>query len=215
MYSYCIILRLLLKHKEVLIGMIDEESLSVEVEKGERRETSTLTVRVTSGLLDLIDKAVEASEGKYVTRTDLVRDAIEFFSRHVTEGGLKQSKVEETEESSKKDLEHEANVEEALQLIKELEETSIEAVEELASVSEEKALPKSVWSDDRVQKSMRKALRDEIYPAGFWDGTRRFRRRKAREYVEALRKPLAIPRSAAKQLVENPDFQGEQYEEWD
>ena len=194
--------------------MIENESPSVEVEKDERRETSTLTVRVTPGLLKLIDKAVEVSEGKYATRTDLVRDAIEFFSRHITEDGSKWAKLEEPEESTKEDLEHEASVEEALELVKELEETDIEAIEELASEAKEKALSKSVWSDDRVQRAVRKLLRDEVYPAGFWDGIRKFRKRKSREYVEVLRRGLAIPRSTAKQLVEDPSFSGEEYEEW-
>jgi len=194
--------------------MPNNENLNVEVERGERRETSVLTIRVTPKLLDLIDRAIDISEGKYVTRADPVRDAIEFFSRHITEGGLKRAKAEEPEESSKEDLEHEANVEEALELIKEINDTDIETIEEFAFEAKEKALPKSVWSDDRAQKAMRKLLRDEVYPAGFWDGVRRFRKQKSREYVEALRKHLAIPRSVAKQLVENPDFQGEQYEEW-
>jgi aminoglycoside phosphotransferase (APT) family kinase protein len=121
----------------------------------------------------------------------------------------------EPEESSKEDLEHESNVEEALELIRELDDADIETIEAFASEAKEKALPKSVWADDRVQKSMRKLLRDEVYPAGFWDGVRRFRKQKSRDYVEVLRKHLAIPRSVAKQLVENPDFQGEKYEEWD
>jgi Arc/MetJ-type ribon-helix-helix transcriptional regulator len=194
--------------------MVQNEDLNVEVEKSERRETSILTIRVTPELLDLVDRAVETSGGKYITRADLVRDGIEFFSRHVTEGGLNRAKAEKPEESNEKDLEHEANVEEALELIKELDDADIETIEEFASEAKEKALSKSVWSDDRVQKEMRKLLRDEVYPAGFWDEARRFRKQKSREYVEILRKHLAIPRSVAKQLVENPDFQGEEYEEW-
>jgi Arc/MetJ-type ribon-helix-helix transcriptional regulator len=188
-------------------------NLEVEVDEGERRETLTLTVRVTPKLLKFIDQAVEAS-GKYATRADLVRDAIEFFSRHITEGGLKRTGPDEPEEPTGKDLEHEANVEEALELINELEDPDVEAVKEFASVAKEKALAKSVWSDDRVQKAMRETLRDEVYPAGFWDDVRRFRKRKAREYTEILRKQLAVSRSTAKQLVEDSDFKGPEHEEW-
>jgi sulfur carrier protein ThiS len=122
--------------------------------------------------------------------------------------------VNDPEESNEDDSEHEANVEESLELLKELADTDIEAIEEFASEANEKALPKSVWSDDRVQAAMRKILRDQIYPAGFWDGIRRFRKRKSREYAEVLRKQLAIPRSVAKQLVEDPDFSGKEFEEW-
>jgi hypothetical protein len=61
---------------------------------------------------------------------------------------------------------------------------------------------------------MRKILRNQIYPEGFWDGIRRFRKRKSREYVEVLREQLKIPRFVAKQLVEDPDFSGKNYEEW-
>lgn len=194
--------------------MARNENLSVEVEERERRETPTLTVRVTPDLLNLVDKAVEASDNRYQTRTDLVRDAVEFYSRHVSEGGLKRSKVEELEESNKDDSEHEANVEEALELVKELTDTDIETVEGFASEADRKSLPKSIWSDDRVQTAMRKTLRSEVYPEGFWDGIRRFRKRKSREYVKVLRKQLAIPRSVAKQLVEDPDFSGKEYQEW-
>jgi len=189
-------------------------NLEVDVGEGERRETLTLTVRVTPKLLKFIDQAVEASEGKYATRADLVRDSIEFFSRHVAEGGLKRTGPDEPEEPTRKDLEHEANVEEALELINELEDPDVEAIKEFASEAKEKALPKSVWSDDRVQKAMRKTLSNEVYPAGFWDDVRRFRKRKSREYTEILRKQLAVSRSTAKQLVEDPSFRGEEYEEW-
>ncbi len=194
--------------------MTRNENLNVEVEGNEKRQTPTLTVRVTPDLLDLVDKAVEASDNQYQTRTDLVRDAVEFYSRHVSEGGLNRTKVEEPEESNKDDSEHEANVEEALELVKELTDTDIETIEEFASEANEKALPKSVWADDRIQTAMRKILRDQIYPTGFWDGIRRFRKRKSRECVEVLRKQLTIPRSVAKQLVEDPDFSGREYEEW-
>jgi Arc/MetJ-type ribon-helix-helix transcriptional regulator len=186
----------------------------VEIEKSEKRDTSILTIRVTPEHLEFIDRAIEASEAKYTTRADLVRDAIEYFSRHIVEGEMKATTLDEPNKSTKKDLEHDANVEEALELINELEDTDIEAIEELASEAKEEALSKSVWSDDRVQKAMRKTLRDEVYPAGFWDGIRKFRKRKSREYVEVLRRSLAIPRSVAKQLVEDPSFRGEEYEEW-
>jgi Arc/MetJ-type ribon-helix-helix transcriptional regulator len=195
--------------------MMENENLSIEIEKDERRETPTLTIRVTRELLNLIDRAVKSSEGRFLTRTDLIRSAAETLSHEVLEGSWKQTRAEEPEESTKDDLEHEANVEEALDLISGLEDSDIETVEELTSEAKEKELPKSVWSDDRVQKTMRKIVRDHVYPSGLWDGIRRYRRQKSREYVEVLRKGLAIPRSVAKQLVENPDFQGEQYEEWE
>jgi Arc/MetJ-type ribon-helix-helix transcriptional regulator len=193
--------------------MIERENLSVEVEGSKKRETPTLTVRVTPGLLSLVDKAVEASDNRYQTRTDLVRDAIEFYSRDVSEGGLKRTKLE-PEESNEDDSEHEANVEEALELIKDLSDTDIETIEEFASEANRKDLPKSAWADDRVQTAMRKTLRNEVYPEGVWDGLRKFRKRKSREYAEVLRKGLAIPRSVAKQLVEDPNFSGKDYQEW-
>jgi ribosomal protein L19E len=194
--------------------MIEKENLNVEVEKNERRETPTLTIRVTPELLSLIDRAVKSSEGRFLTRTDLIRSASESFSHQVLDGSWNQARPEEREESTEDDLEHEANVAEALDLINELEDADTETIEQLASEGNEKALPKSVWSDDRIQKAMRKTLRDHVYPSGLWDGVTRFRKRKSREYVEVLRKQLAIPRSVAKQLVEDPDFSGKYYQEW-
>ena len=187
-------------------------NLDVEVEKSEKRDTAILTIRVTPRHLEFMDRAIETSEGKYSTRTDLIRSAIEYFSRHIIEGD--QTALDESDKSTNEDSEHETDVGEVLELIKEISDTDTESIEEFASEANEKALPKSVWSDDRVQTAMRKILRDQIYPTGFWDGIRRFRKRKSREYVEVLRKQLTIPRSAAKQLVEDPDFSGREYEEW-
>lgn len=196
------------------ISLPQKENLNIEIDnQTEKRNTSILTIRVTPPLLESIDQSIEASEGKYATRAELVRNAIEYYTRHIIEGDSNSTTPDE-QESTTEDLEHEANVEEALELIKEVENADFQTIEEFASKSKEKGLPKSVWSDDRIQKSMRKLLRDEVYPAGFWDDVRRFRKIRCREYVELLRKSLSIPRSTAKQLVENPDFHGEQYEEW-
>ncbi len=187
--------------------------MEVDVEKREKRETSVLGTRTTPELLTFIDEAIEASEGKYTTRAEFTRDAIEGFARYVKEGGLKRSH-EENEEPSEQDKEHEAGVEEALELIKETEETDIESFREFAEKAKEKALQKSVWSDHRVQKATRRLLKDEVYPRDFWSDETRFRKKRARAYTEVLRNVLEIPRSIAKELIEDPIFKGKEYQEW-
>lgn len=187
--------------------------MEVDLEKREKRGTSVLGTRTTPEFLKFIDEAIEASEGKYTTRAEFTRDAIEGFARYIKEGGLKRG-YEEREDPSELDKEHESDVEEALELIKETEDTDLESLREFAEKAKMRALQKSVWSDQRVQKATRRLLKDEVYPRDFWSDEPRFRRRKAREYTEALRHILEIPRSIAKELIEDPIFKGREYQEW-
>ena len=192
----------------------------VEVSESNKRETLIFGTRVTPEFLQLVDEAITASKGKYTNRTQLIRDAVELYARYVKEGGLKRPKQEEPEKLSGKEEEFELSVEKAKDLIDEwtIDELFVEDAEEysedLADKAKGKHLRRDVWRDSRVQKAMRKKLEDEIYPKGVWDGKRRFRKKKAKEWIEALRKHLGILGSAAKELVEDHDFKGEVYQEW-
>ena len=187
--------------------------MEVDLEKKEKRETSVLGTRTTPEFLKFIDEAIEASEGKYTTRAEFTRDAIEGFARYIKDGGLKRG-YEESEVPSELDKEHESDVQEALALVKEIEDTDIESLGEFAEKTKERSLQKSVWSDLRIQKAIRRLLKEEVYPRDFWSEEARFRKRKAREYTEVLRKTLEIPRSIAKELIEDPIFKGKEYQEW-
>jgi Arc/MetJ-type ribon-helix-helix transcriptional regulator len=196
----------------------------VEVLETKKRETTILGTRVTQEFLQLIDEAIAASEGKYATRPDLVRDAIELYARHIKEGGLKRIKQEEDETPSAEDQEYEASVEALVGMVHDfqdsLEDIGFEDIGELAEefskeVKQKNLLrPITLWSDDRVRKAMRIALREEVYPKSLWDEARKFRKRRAKDWVEALRKSLRISTAQAQELVLDPDFKGAEYQEW-
>lgn len=212
-----------------MVNMNNEET-EVEVADGKKRDTPILGTRVTPEFLRLVDDAVRASEGKYATRTELVRDAVELYARYIKEGGLKRTRQEKPETSSKEDQEHEASVEAVVDHIndlrKEMEGEELvtflslkgieDFVEDFATKIRKEGLRTSiaVWSDDRVRKAMRKALQEEVYPKGFWDGKRKFRKKIAGEWIEVLRKQLRIPNAVARELVQEPEPKYEEYQEW-
>jgi hypothetical protein len=179
---------------------------------------------VTPEFLQLVDDAVAASQGKYVNRTQLIRDAVEHYARFIKEGGLKLAIDQEQDKISPEEEQYKLSVEKTLDLIKEWEiddslsvfgEDIEQCAKELAAEIKKKHVQKEVWRDSMVQKAMRKKLEDNVYPKGMWDGKRRFRKKMAREWVEALRKHLDILRAAAKELIEDPERQNlEPYQEW-
>lgn len=185
----------------LIIVRMNNEETEVEVADSKKRDTPILGTRVTPDFLRLVDDAITASEGKYTTRTELVRDAVELYARYIKEGGLKRTRQEKPEAPSKEDQDHETSVEIAIDLINDLRKEmegeefgtflSLKDIgdfgEDFATKIRKEGLRTSmtVWSDDRVRKAMRKALQEEVYPKGFWDGKRKFRKKMAREWVEA------------------------------
>jgi len=198
----------------------EEEPVEPQAAKAER-ETVLFNVKVNRRLLQEMQEAVDASDGKYENKSELARDAIERRIRFIKEGGLTRISEDEEEPPTKHDKEYEASVKAALELIKDLAESGITVFDSfdfedfIEEASEAKLIKKTaVWSDPRVQKAMQNLLRDDVYPAGMWDQKRKFRENEAKEWTEAFRKGLKIPRSVARNLVEDPAFaDAEPYEE--
>lgn len=198
---------------------LNNEESDVEDLDSKKREF-ILGTRVSHEFLQLIDQAV--AKGDYKNRTEFIRHAAELYARHLLEPG---QGLEQPDTLSEKEQEYKVSVETTIDLIKDFQknladatfEDEEELVKEFAEEVKRKGLRKTItlWYDDRIRKAMRRALRDEIYPTAFFDGKRRFRKKKAREWVEILRKELRIPRLAAQELVEDPDLQNlKPYQEW-
>jgi len=198
--------------------------------RDKRRKDTILGVAATKELLHKIDEEVELSKGKYETRSDLVRDAVDRHMRHLKEARLRpprehdsKSVSEEVELPSERDKAYEKEVKTALSIIEQSEDSDIPildilevGVEDITDEAKEKRLigKTAVWSDERVQKAMRKRLQDLVYPKSFWDETRKFRKAEAKKWITGLRKYLKIPPSVAENLVLEPTLQGlESYEE--
>jgi Arc/MetJ-type ribon-helix-helix transcriptional regulator len=192
-----------------------------------KRDVTILGVKTPREFLQEVDEAVELSKGKYENRSDLVRDVVGRYTRFIKEGGL--DRLRQTEEEAWKeekptlarDKKYEASVKTALNLIEDLEDFSIpflsDNFEDFIEEAKEKKLigQTAVWSDSRIQKAMRDVFRDEVYSEESWDGKRKFRAAKAKEWRVALAKKIKIPEPVAKNLVEDPAFADlEPYEEW-
>jgi len=202
----------------------EEESVEPQEEKA-AKETVLFNVKVNRKLLQEMEEAVEASDGKYDTKSDLARDAIERRVRFIKEGGLRTARRPDDDEEppTKHDKEYETSVKTTLGLIEELAEPEVAVFDLIQGpfenfiegAKENKLIKKTaIWSDSRVQKAMRDALKDDVYPTGMWDETRKFRESEARAWIKAFKTQLKIPGSVARNLVEDPALADlEPYEE--
>lgn len=188
-----------------------------EAEQEENEKTTILNVKVRRKFLDEMQKAVETSDGKYPTKSELTRVALQEKITRMKKGESVEPESDDwiaDEKSMKRGKTHEADVKKTLESIDDTfsflagfpNPFSNESDILIDHAKEDKTIGKTaVWSDPRVQKVLQEKLRDTICPEdSFWSDERNHDSAEAKEWTRALVKGLRIPNSAAANLVKAP-----------
>jgi hypothetical protein len=191
-----------------------KEGEDAEDERPEKGKKSVLfNVNVRREFLQKMQKAVEASKGKYATKSELARDAIEEKVTWI-EAGMPEPESDDDwmtnkEPPAKRDKELERQEKILLKIVgEELGNVDLfgDADDFTERVKGAKLTGKStLFSLNSVQKSMRLRLRDLVCPAGFWDSKRKWNPKEGAKLIETFRKQLQIPRSVAAGLVKDSE----------
>jgi len=169
-------------------------------------------LKVRKPFLQRMKDAVKKSEGKYETTSALARSAIEEKVRWIEQGMPEPGSDEDwaDEKPTKRDVAHEAQVKALLKLIdEELPEPifvwgSKDTDDFIEATKKFKGKP-ALWSDNRIQSSMRLHLRDFACLGDAWDGERKWDPKEGTRLITIFTKQLQIPRSTASGLVKDPE----------